>query len=513
MSKGELNLTRKHSINSHYSTAPQEYTKVSKSNRNIGQAVISKSATLGLKATKEVGKFTLKTSNKIAKRIAKKISSFALKGLLEFVVANAVIVIPILIVLFIVMIGIGSVASSMFVVYAKERIDKVQESASDVVGTYAEYLSERNEREVIDYTDGEDETNDNSSLTGGGGESIFDDTKDSAEMLDGKSLLAQAYNAMLSSQRKYNATGFNMELMYGIAVTETCCSPIKWAYYMPVGTDYNANGNYDISKYGVNEFMKARDEGKIDAVSFHNAYNDGSVYISPFQMSIHLFKPGTPTPVSWSSTTWKNTVSGMTSSLDATGDGIADPFNMQDVFNVLGNYITTSRMNMISKIQFKSDSDKDDMMLMALASRHVGTTNKTKSRTDGCAFNGYETNTEWRGAPYWCYPYIEGLNPHIDLMRSAVKEYKTNGPIFQEYKAFMDAQDKTNSNGPKSLAIIEKLYQREGWTQSGNGSWSKAFGDGDGKVTVSGQDVGYIFRAYWGAKIGFPEFEKLAKNT
>lgn len=512
MSKGELNLTQKHSINSHYSTTPQEYTKQHNSERNVSKGIINKTTSLGLNATKAVSKLTVNTSRKVAKKITKKIGSFALKRLWEFVLTNSVIVVPVIVVLFIVMMGIGSVATSMFVVYAKERIDKAQETATDVVNTYAEYLSESNEREVIDYTDGEEESTNNGSLTDNGG-SIFDGTKDSAEMLDGKSLLAQAYNAMLTSQRKYSTTGYNMELMYGIAVTETCCSPIKWSYYMPVGTDYNSSGNYDISKYGVNEFMKARDEGKIDAVSFHNAYNDGSVYVTPFQMSIALFKRGTSTPSSWSSSTWKNTVSGMTSTLDATGDGIADPFNMQDVFNVLGNYITTSRMNMISKVQFKSDSDKDDMMLMALASRHVGTTNKTKSRADGCAFSKYETNTEWRGAPYWCYPYIEGLNPHIDLMRSAVNEYKSNGPIFQEYKEFMYAQDKTNSNGPKSLDIIEKLYKREGWTQSSNGSWSKAFGDGDGKVTISGQDIGYIFRAYWGAKIGFPEFEKLAKNT
>lgn len=472
----------------------------------IGKSVAKSTAKAGIKTTKTVARTSARlawNTTKLTLKTIRKKTSKTVRGVIgKFILANLAIVIPALVVIAVLLMGVSSMASTIAVVYAKDKIDTAQADAANMLDTYTQYLLENVDSAVIDYSDGTEQTSGNintSSLTGQG--DPFKETIDTATELSGSSLATQLYNAMVTAQNKYNEVGFDAEYIYGVAITETCCSPVKWLPYVPIGTDYNADGSYDVKSYGMKEFMKARDEGKIDTVAFSDVYNDGASYITPWQMDIDYFGGKGGVASSWSSSTWLSNFS----------SAPHDPFNMSQVMDVLGNYIITTRKTTITKTNLKTEADKADMMRMIYAIRHVGTTNKTKTRSDGCAFSNYETNPEWRGGNLWCYPYIEGLNPHIDLLRSAIAEYKNNGKFFQEYKTFMVNQSRTNANGG-DISIIEKFYEANGWTKSG-GQYKKAFGDGDGFVTVQGQDIGYPFRVYWGSKIGLPELKKLAQNS
>ena len=450
---------------------------------------------------------TIDITNKaksMVKKRAKKNGKRALSMILKTgVMPYLTIIIPVVLVIFIVFSTMSFFTFVRFVAYAKAQTEDITSELTDVVELYSEELENTWSVESADVSDyyknnqPVEEDEDDIPKPSSGGGSNYDSTIDEATQISGKSLMHQVYNAIVANQNSCAVPGYTVAYVLGANYTEVGGHGIvKWIPAFAIDPQSSAKPDFDLKSWGVDGVMANKSN-----VNFYG-YATGGSYIGPFQTDYKSWNSALGKPSSsWDSDTWKKFVSGSSTTNDGNGDGVADIFNFYDALQSMCNY-GKSKSGFIQGYSLTSQADSNDMLTMFIASRHVGVQGRKESPTGSWA------KSEWN---IWKYPYEEGVNPHVDLMRSAVNEFKNNGPHYTAYKNFLEGQSKTSSNGPESESLINQFYFANGWTLS-NGYMTKPYPNGQGTMYIKGnhdQDIYYPFRVYWGGKVGEQNMKKL----
>lgn len=435
------------------------------------------------------------------KKIQKKITKFAGKKILLWLLTASL---PVTLIVVWLVVSVPFVFFYMVSSKVDSALAKGKEGAISILEVYTEELENKGKDvrpEDIEY---DLEESSGGSNSGGG----YENTTDIAEQIEGTSLLHQVHNAIVDALTKYNTDlqGYSYAYIIGTSLTETSgMSGVKWSPWLPIPPEALSSGNVDLKNWSYKDTMqwKAKTGFSLSTTMA------GDSYIGPFQTDYRSWngKMGMP-QTGWSDSQWGQFVSGSLVKNDGNGDGVADVFNYFDALKNNSNYYA-DKYTALKNYQLKSDEGKEEMLTMMVASRYVGVQGRDSSK------NISGNNFEWDA---WDYQYIEGVNPHIDLMRSAYNEWKNNGEFYKRYKSFMEGQTTSSSNGPQSKEIIRDFYIANGWTQVGKG-FKKNYPDGSGHIIIRGpgsgsdQDVYYPFRVFWGGKIAEDNIKKLLTQS
>lgn len=437
------------------------------------------------------------TGNNSLVHMGKKLLKDRIKDFIKMKIGMILLTsLPIILIVIFVLSSLSFFAFSMIVVYAQNKAEQVAENTSKMLEIYSEELSDIfKDSDVGDYYTGEEPVG-----TPVNPDNSYDDTLTEADKISGSSLLHQVYNAIVENVNKTGMTGYSVEYVLGANYTEMCCGHIKWLPYFALAKEAASKPDFNLNKWGVDDVLQYKAQGALNIRGY------GQRYMGPFQTDYTSWNSSLGMPsTSWSDAQWKQFVSGSSKSNDGNGDGVGDIFNFHDALQSMSNY-ATGKMNFINGYKLKSTQNESDMLTMFLATRHVGTQGRKSSATGSWAKPDWNT---------WKYPYEEGLNPHVDLMRQAINEYKTGGPHYIKYKNFLEGQSQTSSNGPESAQIIREFYLANGWKYE-DGYMVKAYPNGQGNIYIKGnadQDIYYAFRVYWGGKIGAESIKKVLTNS
>lgn len=379
----------------------------------------------------------------------------------------------------------------MAVAKAESRAEEALKGAKDIVEIYSEDLltdSLIEDPELIDEPEIKVPPKDDGK---------YDDTREEAENINGTSLLHELHNAIVDRVNQTDVPGYTYAYVLGTNYTESSGSGIPWMPWVSAPLQAMKEPGFNLKDWSYKDAVEWQNK-----VGFN--LKSSTSYIGPFQIDYKDWNSSLGRPSkSWGLSQWEQFVTGAPASMDGSGDGVADVHNYYDSLYANARH-ATNKYNLTKQGLDIGQEGFEDMMVMVLASRYVGIVGRDDSKTTS-------------GHTFKTYPYVEGYNPHVDLMRAAYEEAKNNGPHYSKVKSIMEGMTSTSPNNAEINSVIDNFYLANGWVKS-NGGFKKNYRDG-GSITIRGpgtnstQDIAYPFKVYWSGKIGEENIIKTLQET
>lgn len=282
----------------------------------------------------------------------------------------------------------------------------------------------------------------------------YDQTRDAAKEIEGDTLLAAVYNAMVKASRASGYTTVTVDYLIGINIVESQYHVGTWIPDTGIPNTQDFGKKYTLTSYGYKDaFDYKRKTGYIN-ISPSGAIGSFQVmpgvwHASPLVRNNSVAESDFEV---WVTSAKKR---------DLSGDGKGDPFNYIDSLMYVVNRhnwdSSTSVKQLMARTKWASSSKLEEVATAMHIAHYNGITPLSGSFT-------FPSNPSVGGRKD--FPWDENINPYIQLHRKIIEERDSNGPYYRKYQETFQrlfAKNSPNVFHKELVKVIFEFYQANGW--------------------------------------------------